>query len=275
MDMKSVYPAFLLLLILSGCSKTQNDGIPSYVNISNPILETTSAQGSALHDISTVWVESEGENFGAYEVPVTFPALVSGNRQIIVNAGIKQAGDFFIREIYPCYMPYFEDITFVQKDTVFVQPVFKYRDQVQFLLIESFENSNIFDGLDRTQAGNPNNLEGIAGFAELNEFRTSVDAKMGNALPIARQGRTFIELHYKGTNDFAMGVEAFEGGASFFSNFFAIFEPSQTWRKIYIEITNLLNNLDGDEYKFYFRAGLLPGLDEADIYIDNFKIVKL
>jgi hypothetical protein len=273
--MKRCFFAALFFVFLLSCSKTANDGIPAYVKISDVTLITTPEQGSALHGINTVWAESEGENFGVYELPVVFPALVSGNRQIIINAGIMQAGDYFIREIYPCYMPYFENVNFVQKDTVHVHPVFTYKDQVQFILIESFENSNIFAGLNRTDTSDPNNLEGIAGYFKLNESTPSVDAKMGNAITIARAGRTFIEIHHKGTNDFALGVEAIRGGATTFNNFFAVFEPLDRWRKVYIEITNLLNSLDADEYKFFFRSGLLPGREEGDFYVDNFKIVQL
>lgn len=273
--MKEITIVFTLILILTSCSKPANNGIPAYVSIADPILQVELGQGSALHDISTIWAESEGENFGVYELPTVFPALVSGNRQMILNAGVKQSGDFFTREIYPCFDPFIETFNFVQKDTLYVQPVFKYKNQTQFLLIEDFENSNIFTGMNRTTSSNPNNLEGIAGQIVLNQGAITNLSLMGSSIPLARTGRTYLEVHFKGLSNFFLGAQGFKNGDKIFDDVIIPLYKTQDWQKIYIEITFLLNFVDADEYAFYIRANLPPNLNESEIFIDNFKIVRI
>lgn len=272
---KILYSLVSIVLVLLGCSKSSNDGIPSYVSISNPTLQVQPGQGSGLHGIGTIWAESEGLNFGVYELPATFPALVSGNRQIILNAGVRQSGDFFVREIYPCFNPFIENVTFVQKDTLFIQPVFTYKTQTEFLLIEDFENSNVFTGMNRTGANNPGNLEGAAGRLSLNQSTVTALGIMGNTVPLTRTGRTYIELHFKGTNNFWLGAQAFSGGNQVFDDVIIPLFRTENWQKIYIEITYLLNFVEATDYKFYFRANIPPGVEETEVLIDNFKIVRI
>jgi len=267
--------SFIITLVLLGCTKDSNNGIPAYVSISNPILNVEPGQGSALHDIGTIWAESEGENFGVYEIPTVFPALVSGNRQMILNAGVKQSGDFFVREIYPCFDPFIETFNFVQKDTLFVQPIFKYKTQTQFVLIEDFESSNILKGMNRTKSSNPNNLEGIAGQLLLNQGAITGLGLMGSSIPLPRAGRTYIEMHFKATSNFWLGAQGFENGNKIFDDAIIPLYSTEKWQKIYIELTFLLNFVDADEYAFYIRANLPPGATESEIFIDNFKVVRI
>lgn len=272
---KILYPLVSIVLVLSGCSKSSNDGIPSYVSISNPTLQVQPGQGSALHGIETIWAESEGENFGAYELPAAFPVLVSGSKQIILNAGVRQSGDFFVREIYPCFNPFIETVNFTQKDTLFIQPVFSYKSQTEFLLIEDFENSNVFTGMTRTGVGNADNLEGVAGKLSLNQSTVTALGIMGNTVPLSRIGRTYIELHFKGTNNFWLGAQAFSGGNQVFDDVIIPMFKTDKWQKMYIEITFLLNFVEATDYKFYFRANIPPGEEETEVLIDNFKIVRI
>lgn len=271
----TVFFYLLIVLVAFSCSKSENDGIPTYVSVKDIVLETQPGQGTSKHGITTIWAESEGENFGAHELPIVFPALVSGNRQFIANAGIQRSGDFFFREIYPLYTPYNANLTFTPGDTIFLEPVFEYRSGAQFIFIEDFESSNAFAELTRTSEDDENNLEGRAAFAQLDENNNAVNTIMNNSIVISRIGRTFVELHYKGTNDLGVGIEGFENGVSIGANFFSLLEPSPEWRKVHLDITNILNGLDSDEYKFFIRAALLPGLQESNIYIDNFQIVKI
>lgn len=271
----SVFILLLIVFFALSCSKTANDGIPAYVSVQNVVLETAQGEGSSIHGITTLWAESEGEDFGAHELPIVFPVLVSGNRQFIANAGVQRSGDFFFREIYQPYQPYTVNLEFVPGDTLKIEPTFRYKSNVEFIFLEDFESSNIFSALTRTNANDENNLEGRCVTTTLNENNPSVDAIMNNGIQISRNGKIYVELHYKGTNDIGVGVEGFDQGLSVGASFFTLLEPTPEWRKVHLDVTNLINVLDAQEYKFFLRSALMPGLQESNIFIDNFQIIKI
>lgn len=276
MRMKNmVFILLLFALFAFSCSKPANNGIPAYVSVQNVVLETEQGQGSSLHGITTLWGESEGENFGAHELPIVFPALVSGNRQFIANAGVQRSGDFFFREIYQPYEPYATNLEFVPGDTLKIEPVFRYKNNVEFIFIEDFETSNIFAALTRTSENDENNLEGRCVTATLNENEPAIDAIMNNGIQIPRNGKIYVELHYKGTNDIGVGIEGFEQGLSVGANFFTLLEPTSEWRKVHLDVTNIVNVINAEEYKFFIRSALIPGLQESNIFIDNLQIIKI
>ena len=272
---QKAYLLYLLPFFIIACSKPANNGIPSYLKIEDVTLTTTPGQGSSLHGISDLWIQSEGVNLGVSEYPRVLPALFSGERDVDMSAGIMQSGDFFTREIYPCYKLFNTTATFTDTDTTTINPSFTYRDEVQFVFIEDFETSNAFSGLNRTNATNSENIEGRAGFIQLNESTSSIQAKTGSTIAIPFGAKVFVEYHYKGSNDFGLGIESLNGGSVTSSSFFAFGAPSEEWRKIYIELTDIVIGLDAEEYNFFINASRLDTIGDYDLFIDNFKIVAL
>lgn len=266
----------LLFLLATSCTKPANNGIPSYLEIEKVKLVTTADQGSSiLPNISDVWVESDGVNLGVFEYPNVIPALFKGNRSVLINPGVFQSGDFFVREVYPCYQVFDTTATFVETDTVTINPTFRYKNEVNFLLVEGFETGNIFSGLNRTSNGDSENLEGRAGLLELSNSNSSIRATMGNSIAIPQGPKVYVEFHYKGSNDFGLGLESLQNGTVVQSGFFAGLNATDDWRKIYIELTNTINGLNGDSYNFYIEAVKIDSLDNSNIYFDNFKLLTL
>ncbi len=204
---------FCLLLLALACSKGPNDGVPAYIQVDNVSFTTSAGQGSDAHFIQSLWLESEGENLGVYEMPVKAPALVSGNRQVIINAGVLLKGDYFNREIYPMYKPYVTDVDFVPGETVSLSPVFEYYDEVEFALIEDFENGNTFGTLDRTDLTDTNNIEGKALHIHLDASTPLLKGVTNTSVTIPEGKRVYIEMQFKGDVDFALGVESIVSGS--------------------------------------------------------------
>lgn len=279
--MKTIQLHILLftLLLVSACSKGKNEGIPSYISINSVELNTTTAQGSDHHFINNLWIESEGENVGVFEFPNVIPVLVEGDREIIVNAGVYVRGDYNNREIYPAYKPYKEDITFLAKDTVEIFPVYEYYDEVDFALIENFESGNIFSGtgVDRTDIGNVNNTEGKALHIHLDDTNNEVNVSTNSATSIPLLKKVYIEMEFKGNNDFGLGIEGISNGSVTDAFFFETFIPLESgeWFKIYYDITNIVNSLNAESFNFNIQAIKYNEPSETDIYIDNFKIVVI
>lgn len=273
------YILLFALLLVSACSKGKNEGIPSYISINSVELNTNSAQGSNHHFINNLWIETEGENVGVFEFPNVIPVLVSGEREIIINAGVYNRGDYNNREIYPAYKPFKKDITFLERDTVEITPVYEYYDEVDFPLIEDFEGGNIFSGagVGRTDIGNVNNIEGKAFHIHLHASNAEVNAITSSAINIELLKKVYIEMEFKGTNDFGLGIQGVSNGSVTNSFFFEKFNPleNQEWYKVYYDITNIVNSLNAESFNFYIQALKYVDKTETDIYIDNFKIVVI
>jgi hypothetical protein len=245
---------FSLLFVMQACKDAPNEGIPAYVQIEDVTLSTQATQGSNLHFINSLWLETEGENLGVYEFPNVVPALVSGNREIIVNAGVYVRGDYFNREIYPAFQPYKVDIDFVPGDTVKITPVFEYYDEVLFALIEDFESGNIFGGLPRTDVSDTNNIEGKALVITVNAADDLVKGTTSSSVNIPFGKKVYIEMHFKANIDFAIGIQSVVNGSVSQTGYIDRFLPSDNWYKVYYDISNIVNSLDSDNYNFFIEV---------------------
>lgn len=267
---------FIFFFLIQSCKKDDNNGIPAYIQIENVSLLTDANQGSNSHFINTLWIESEGENLGVFEFPNTIPALVNGdNRQIIINAGVFIRGDYFNREIYQAYQPYKADIDFTIGDTTVVNPVFEYYETTLFPFIEDFENGNAFSGLPRTISTDTNNLEGKAMIIQVDASNELVRGTTNNVIVIPDGRSVYIEFDFKSDIDFAIGVESLVSGSIDQTGYIDRFFAQKDWYKIYYNISDLVNGLNGESYRFFFEVDKLDDVDESTLYVDNFKIVVI
>lgn len=269
----NIFIVFLLISLIS-CKKPPNGGIPSYIQIDSVVLNTTPAQGSGQNGINTLWVESEGEEIGTFEFPNVIPALVQGNKEIIINAGIHVNGDYFNRKIYPAYKPYIANVNFQQKDTLKITPVFEYYDDINFLINENFEVGNIFSSSTRTNATDAVNIDGRCLHINLNQTDNTVKILTSSSYQLPTLGRTYIELQTKYTNDFALGLQILENGSVVEETYVQVFVNTSDWVYIYQDVTQLLSNINAEAYVFFLQSSLYPDSTSTDIYIDNFKVIN-
>lgn len=263
-----------LVAFFTACNKSPNDGIPSYIEISQVELNTNPNQGSDIHLISDLWIESEGEYIGNFEYPNVIPALIAGNREIIMNAGIFRNGDYNNREIYPAYQPFKANFEFIPGDTVLINPSFSYYNTVLFPLIEDFESGNIFTGTNRTALGDLNNIDGRALNIHLDGLTPSIETITSSPIVIPFGRRVYLEMQFKGNNDFGLGIQAIVNGSVSQQGYIDAFYSS-SWYKIHYDITDVINSLDADGYNFYIEAIKSDSQTESDLYLDNFKIVVI
>ncbi|MGB1248557.1 MAG: hypothetical protein ACPG4Z_06695 [Chitinophagales bacterium] len=263
----------LLILLSTSCTKPPNDGIPAYIQIDSVSLNVEDDEGTAIHGISDLWIESEGENVGVHEYPKIVPALISGERDVVINAGIMVSGDPLLREIYPFLKPYNTTLTFTPQDTTIISPVFEYKDGLTFVLNETFESSNIFSGMTRTDANDSENIEGRAGTLYVDEDTPLAEATTATFIDIPEDSQVYLEVSFKGEHSFEMGIEGFNNGASTGATFLTSFYPNDEWQKIYFDLTNLTFNLNAEEFNFFFSLQKSNSVTDANVYVDNIKII--
>jgi hypothetical protein len=284
--------SFLLLLNLTylffllSCNAFDSaEKIPAYIQIDTSlfVINDPIKEGSASHKITDAWVYVNGTLVGTYETPTKFPVLEKGDCDITVMPGIKMNGIGATRINYLMYKPYQTRLNLSELNSHTLKPIYSYHETLKFPFKEDFEVGNSFDTylisdtvIVKTQ--NPGLVfEGnYSGAIYLNESKTYFKAKSVGPTPIKLPGLSkpvFLELNYKANNTFVIGFGA-KYNADIYEKLLIIINPSADWNKIYINLTEETTaHHSALEHFFYIEAGLNSGVSNAEIFIDNIKIV--
>lgn len=269
---KYFYVLLCVLISLNACKKLPNGGIPTYIKLANPTLQTAVDQGATVHGISDLWIESGGKDLGAYEYPIIFPAYLAGENTVTVNAGIFYNGNTSERRIHPALEPFKTTLNFVQEDTILIEPIFKYKSSVNFLYIEDFESTNNFSNIERTTLTDAANITGKAGEISLGAGENFKTSQTISPLQITSGQRVILEFGLKTANYGGFGFKSVSNSANRIQ--LGSFAPYANWTTSYFELTSFINQVKEGEYQFYIEVerGDLTG--ESKTYIDNFKIIQ-
>src|SRR5688500_18378665 len=141
---RSGIPLIIVVLFISGCEIINPpEPVPAYIYIPAFTLDAdTLSQGSNAHGITDAWVYVDDNLQGLYELPATFPILLSGSQKIVIRAGIKNNGAGSTRIFYPFYTTYETMVDLEPNVTDTIRPVVQYRSNVNFPFLENFESGN-------------------------------------------------------------------------------------------------------------------------------------
>lgn len=281
------YPAFfafalLTVTLVSGCKLfDRTEEIPSYLRINSVNFNSFSNQGSSSHQITDVWVFMDDELIGAFEIPCTIPILDEGSHRFLIRAGIKMNGTTTTRAIYPSYKGWDSTFTINRGQVVSVIPWFQYFPATDFVWLEDFDSP----GQSFTDSGaivqnvfhittNPTDVfeGGKSGYAKLDTD--------SNDLFIRSQFYTglypapsfvYMELNYRCDQPFSVGIMT----RQYEYRNVATISPKSTWGKIYINLTDAVNQAPSSTgYAFYITQRLPGNVSESYLYLDNIKVVR-
>lgn len=282
----------VLLITFTGCELVNpEEAIPSYVEITAPVLLTESAQGSASEKITEVWVFVDEEFMGAFPIPAKVPILKSGPVNLRVEVGIRENGLRSTPEIYPFYTPYQETINLMPNETIRVEPQLRYRDNSQLAFIEDFERGGtIFQTVVTGTANSRITINEATPF----EGRGSGQIALSTTDPFVEiatspryrdllgNGNTvYVEMDYQSDIPVSVGIVGYannqEDPVAF--AYQAGFNPSETWNKIYFNLTPIVFASNADEFQIVLRAALplnenLTFIQETGlVLLDNIKLI--
>lgn len=289
--MKHKTRILLLTIIVQffiSCSKQDETLVPSYIFVDTMSVNIEEMQGSASHNISDVWVTNENGLIGAFELPAHIPVLQEGETKLIVYAGIKLNGISGTRVYYPFYEP----LNFTAKlgrDSVvnLTNLKVKYADFCKFVWIEDFESENFSF---RTTTNGKVPLKRITESSEIFKIpgetnKSSVKAVLTNdstyleyssfesfKLPADGTRESFLELNYRNNAEFVVGL--FVNGTFVEQRPVVVVNPSEEWNKIYINLTNAVNeNNTANNFRIYIKMVKPDDVESAYLYLDNIKLI--
>ena len=277
------FHVIILILIFSNtnCALFENfDEIPMFIEVQSVDLITNTAQGSSSHNILDIWPNADGQSLGVFEIPISFPVLDTDDQtNMIYFAGIRRVGFTEDHTIYPFYERVTIDRPFVPDSRIVDNLSFRYRDDVNFRLVEDFELSHVFtkdvdeDMETNVEVSGTGCEEGNCGLIRLTEehpeFAAATNIEFSN---IPTNGTpVYIEMDYKTDINLTIGLQALVNGTEF-EQYFLSLTPNESWNKVYIDLSEILQDSDLDSYRILFGA-LYQGTTEAEIRIDNIKLL--
>jgi len=287
---KNIFTLFIIvtLSLLAGCSKTTIDEIPSYIAIDTTSINVASLQGTASQKISDTWVYADNELIGAFEVPAQFPVLKNGSRELSIFAGIRLNGINETRAPYPFYEKITRTVNLErEKITDLGHLKFSYVVGTKFAWQEDFEQANL--SIDSTARSEVNLVrtrmtsELAAAFPfEMNEWAAKIiipddslvfECASHDSYKLPTTGTSvFLEMNYKSNNSFTVGLIV--NGSVTSQKSVLVINPSETWNKIYINLTPSVSASSGaTSFKVFLSAMKNTNAPKAEIYFDNFKLL--
>ena len=277
----------VLVGLLSACIK--NNPNPSWIKVNpfvlvaNPSL--SGSEGQLSQDIRDVWLYIDDQMIGCFQTPFKIPILKDGNVNIKIYPAVRNNGIASDKKIYPFMNVYEINSKLVKDQTLTVNPVTNYVDNLNFW-IEDFEDASIKiqDDPNSSMASlfvSSDNLTPFNGFNYGKVVLTETDsvwvANTTEQLSIPKNKPCFIEVDYFNTNTFVQGFLALSLNGNFYQDNAGFNEQTFNavkWKKMYIELTELIgNSINGSNFVQTFKANLDSLQTETFICIDNIKIV--
>lgn len=287
--MKYISILFFGALLLSSCVK--NNPEPVWLSLDKWVLEANPTQvndaGQLTQNLSEVWVYVDNKIIGVFELPCKIPVLVSGNVKIQLYPAVRNNGIAATKKIYPFVEPIELQMDLTAGETYTIPMVTRYYNNVKFW-IEDFESpSQVKLETDPTSTTtltlDDDPAIALPGGGSYGQVHFTASDSLWLAYTTENQvlpqsgAEVYLEIDYRNSNGLLSGVlgissSEIKQNPNILLN--AQDPSSMVWKKIYIDLKEIVSNSTSAEYfKQYFRALIDEGSSQSDIYIDNIKVV--
>ena len=262
---KIKYIIFLIIFLVA-CEKDDVNKIPGFIKIEEIILNENTTD-----NISDAWVYINDQLQGVYELPVHFPVLELGKKQLRIRAGIKNNGIASSRAAYPFYTSYIEEIELSEDQEISIYPEVTYLSSTNILN----DDSDII--LEKTNFSDTSIVFSIeencnAGFLtdSLITFEISTQALEG----LPQDGSpVYLELDYKCNTQFLAGM-FINYSPTIVKKDLLWVNPKEEWNKIYINLTGTINEgVNAPSFSIFIGMQRDFNLTRNELYFKNFKVV--
>lgn len=276
---------FCLGAILSSSScDTSPAAAPSFLRIDTIAVDSTSfdSTGTVSHAIRYAWVYANDNLLGVFWLPVVLPILEEGEVEITVFGGISENGIATQAGRYPFYAPWQKKVNLNTMDTTTVFPRVRYPKGFVVPVNQTFDQAQLNEmSLAIVQGGGfysilLNELEAYEGQGCLQLYLPEGDQDMileTSSLPVPTgKAGYFIEMDYRNNCDFILGLRA--AGSNQAASLIGV-RPRQEYNKLYVNITNLVDQLSGvsEAIHLYIQVPQDTSIADQRVYIDNLKLV--
>ncbi len=275
---------FFISFFLKSCSWFDKEvQVPAYIYIPAYTFEASSGEGTSSHNITDAWVYVNDQKIGAFELPAMIPVLESGDCNIKVYAGIKLNGTAATRAAYTFYNFFEQDVYLIPDSIISIAPHTTYLEGLTFEFIEDFETVGLV--FEKTQ-NSDTTINKINDPVHVFEGTSSGEIALAGSIRNCMiktidhyelpktGGFSFIELNCKGTIPFVVGVYANMVNFSTAHEIVYV-TPSETWKKLYINLTPTVSRHQSAlDFDIFIATGLSEEENSGKVWLDNIKLVR-
>ena len=269
---------FFGFLIITSCEMINpEEQVPTYLHIDSFNFQKTPNTGTASQNITSVWVYFEGERVGVFDLPATVPILADAVGKVSVLPGVTYSG---IKDILTPYVFFLSDtmtLTPAPGQIVSWTPTTQYMEEEYLNIFNvDFEAGGNpftqFDGDTSLQVVTDPNLvfEGNAsGYIYLDNMSRSENMLLQQFFA---DKEAYIELNYRGTLDFEVGLQSTTAGGQPFTQYVFGYKARPDWNKVYIGLQDFISANPGKAYRVVIKVA--PGSPSTGfVLIDNLKVI--
>lgn len=269
---------FVIVTGDSGCNAINpEEEIPTYVHVDSFHFDEDD-----LHDIKSVWAYYNNNPVGAFDLPATIPVITTGDKgELQLVPGITVNGRNERPSIYPYYTPYIVTLESQPGKIIDMVPVTRFYDSIRRYTISEFEAGitkfSRWGGTTGLVVVSADSLryEGTGtGAVFLSSSADSSIDSTSTSFPIT-PGIAFIEITYKSTVPFVLGMQSILGGQySTSPTYLAGVNPAgEEWRKFYLNLTAFINQYQGDTYNMFIKTSAPAEGSSGRLLIDNITLI--
>ena len=277
---------FIAIIGIAACNPEESE--PAYLVINNVTISSNpTTQGSNCSNVKDVWVYVDNQYLGTYQLPARIPVLESGNKSVILRAGILENGISATHSAYPLYAANNKSINIIPGQESIIDTFnVAYFPAIQYTWYEDFEKDAIGGGFSLSPEPSNNlaplSTDSLDVFEGVRCLKLKVDGTNyisdietnGDGYVLYRGKDIYLEMNYKCDHAFTVGLRGMLANDK--RNIpILLFNPSSIWKKTYINLSKFVNaNYDVPKFKVYFYLNTSPGGSEATVYLDNLKLIS-
>ena len=255
-----------------GCNKEKEKApIPTYVHIDS-FNFAPNPFGASSHRITNVWVYYNNNPVGVFDLPATFPVITDGTEgKLTVAPAIPMDGlnNFIVK--YPFYKSDTSTLISQPGKTVVYTPSTGYYTSARFKKISDF---NGITGFKLYSGSVQIVVDSAAGSITLSapSDTLSEDSSLVN-FPLTVGLDAFIELDYKNTIPFYVGIQANLDNLYSQKIYLSGLNPVSEWRKFYLSLKDFAGQYKATSYTVFIKTYLTAGQTSGKVSLDNIQLV--
>lgn len=288
--MKYLFISLITIILFSfnSCDKNTKAEVPAFLYVDSIEIKINKAsEGAPTHNITELWVYSDGKAVGVFNKGELIPIIIDDykNPKIEIFAGIRANGSRSEIETYYLLNEILINKPLIPGEIDTISAVFQYEPDTKFVFVEDFENGNIFlkdlDGDKNTNIVNSSidpATGKLCGRIELTEDKSVIAVTSSQEyfdLPKNTGNKVYLEIDYKNNTEFYIGIIGKEFDGTSHKVDIIFLKQKEDWNKLYLNLTNTIQNSALNSYQIYFRANHNDENTTSVIQLDNIKLLYL
>ena len=274
---------YLLLVVILGVAMhgcnviNPSEPVPTYIHIDSFRWDSAAAtHGLArTYQVNTVWVYYNNNPIGEFDLPATFPVITNGTGQLSFYPGITVDGQNNFNTKYPFYVS--DTLTLAPQPgkKITYNPKTSFYSDIKDTVLSNFEFQTGFSlcsGSVPLSLDPSSPLTGVINLNAATNDTLSEDSSRIN-FPIPLNTQAYIELDYKNTVPFYLGMRATVGGVLTTKLYLAGIAPSDHWQKFYFAVADFAGQYKADYYQLYIKSSLDPGVASGQVLLKNIQFI--